>query len=479
MRQRIVASFWSSWALAAALCLPAGAAELPKYQALDLGALGGKYSSASSINAAGQVTGSAQTPNGSWHAFRFTPGSPMEDLGTLGGLSSGGTAINDAGQVTGRATNADGMGRAFRATPGQPMEDLGTLGGDESWGFAINDAGQVLGEADIAHRVWHAVRATPGQPMEDLGTLGGDESWGFAINDAGQATGYARTADGRARAFLATPGQPMEDLGTLGGEESLGRDINAVGQVTGWAQGLGYSHAFRATPGQPMEDLGTVGEVSSSGEAINDAGQVAGVLEGPDAAFLYSDGSMKAIGTFGGPNTAVYDINELGHVVGMSEAVRGCEETRRDYRQPPSCLEWWGRAFVYRDGTMTNLGTLGGIHSVGFAINDVGQVAGAYYDQINYEDEEPHAVLWTPISLLYSRLLDDVTGVGPGKSLAQKVRIATAYYEADDKQATCAMLKAFNNQVKAQSGKKVSVDLARQLMAEARAISGAIRCGSN
>ncbi|MBP1689233.1 MAG: extracellular repeat protein, family, partial [Deltaproteobacteria bacterium] len=398
MRQRIVASFWSSWALAAALCLPAGAAELPKYQALDLGALGGKYSSASSINAAGQVTGSAQTPNGSWHAFRFTPGSPMEDLGTLDGLSGGGTAINDAGLVTGGATNADGMRRAFRATPGQPMEDLGTLGGDESWGFAINDAGQ--------------------------------------------ATGYARTADGRARAFLATPGQPMEDLGTLGGEESLGRDINAVGQVTGWAQGLGYSHAFRATPGQPMEDLGTVGEVSSSGEAINDAGQVAGVLEGPDAAFLYSDGSMKAIGTFGGPNTAVYDINELGHVVGMSEAVRGCEETRRDYRQPPSCLEWWGRAFVYRDGTMTNLGTLGGIHSVGFAINDVGQVAGAYYDWIDYQDEEPHAVLWTPISLLYSRLLDDVTGVGPGKSLAQKVRIATAYYDANDGPATCAMLRA-------------------------------------
>jgi probable HAF family extracellular repeat protein len=108
------------------------------------------------------------------------------------------------------------------------------------------------------------------------------------------------------------------------------------------------------------------------------------------------------------------------------------------------------------------------------AINGSGQVTG----WATTSDGHRHAFLATPISLLFSRLLDDVTGVGPGKSLAQKIRSASAYYEADDRQATCSMLRGFVDQVNAQQGKKLSVALARQLANDARVIRRAIRCGS-
>ena len=104
---------------------------------------------------------------------------------------------------------------------------------------------------------------------------------------------------------------------------------------------------------------------------------------------------------------------------------------------------------------------------------DAGQVTGS----VGTVDGPEHCVRWTPISLLFARLLDDVTDVGPGKSLAQKVRIATAYYDANDGPATCAMLRAFGNEVKAQSGKKkLSRDLAQQLMNDACTIRVAIGC---
>ncbi len=48
-------------------------AELPKYQMLDLGTLGGNYSGGNAINEAGQVTGVASTADGKTHAFLATP----------------------------------------------------------------------------------------------------------------------------------------------------------------------------------------------------------------------------------------------------------------------------------------------------------------------------------------------------------------------------------------------------------------------
>jgi Protein of unknown function (DUF1566) len=73
-------------------------------------------------------------------------------------------------------------------------------------------------------------------------------------------------------------------------------------------------------------------------------------------------------------------------------------------------------------------------------------------------------------------LLTEVTGVGPGRSLADKVALAQTYYAVPDIQATCAVLTGFINEVQAQAGKKISPQLDAKLVADAQAIEAAIGC---
>ena len=69
-----------------------------------------------------------------------------------------------------------------------------------------------------------------------------------------------------------------------------------------------------------------------------------------------------------------------------------------------------------------------------------------------------------------------VSGVGPGKSLADKITLAQAYNVAKDYPATCSMLNAFQNQVWAQRGKKITPELADKLMEDAFFIMDLIGC---
>jgi uncharacterized delta-60 repeat protein len=67
-----------------------------------------------------------------------------------------------------------------------------------------------------------------------------------------------------------------------------------------------------------------------------------------------------------------------------------------------------------------------------------------------------------------------VTGVGPGKSLVEKVKQAEAQIARGDVAATVRTLRAFVNEVKAQSGKKVPPDLATDLIADATRIAAVL-----
>ena len=75
------------------------------------------------------------------------------------------------------------------------------------------------------------------------------------------------------------------------------------------------------------------------------------------------------------------------------------------------------------------------------------------------------------------QLLTDVTGVGSGKSLANKVTLAQTYYAVPDIQATCAVMTDFVNEVSAQAGKKkLTATQAATLTSDANDIKVAIGC---
>jgi YVTN family beta-propeller protein len=75
-----------------------------------------------------------------------------------------------------------------------------------------------------------------------------------------------------------------------------------------------------------------------------------------------------------------------------------------------------------------------------------------------------------------AELLDMVTGIGPGQSLANKVRQAQRGLAAGDPTRARSMVRAFLNEVRAQSGKYVAADRATELVAKAEQITEALGC---
>jgi probable HAF family extracellular repeat protein len=117
-----------------------------------------------------------------------------------------------------------------------------------------------------------------------------------------------------------------------------------------------------------MSDLGTLGGYSSVAYAINDSGQIVGSANGATGsyhAFLYSNGTMSDLGALGGAlydYSEAYAINGSGQVVGRSDT--GSSDTYRPYHP-----------FLYSNGQMTDIGTFGGNGLARF-INSSGQAAG-------------------------------------------------------------------------------------------------------
>jgi hypothetical protein len=85
-------------------------------------------------------------------------------------------------------------------------------------------------------------------------------------------------------------------------------------------------------------------------------------------------------------------------------------------------------------------------------------------------------IRWSTVRSRHAPLLAEVIGVGPGKSLENKVRLAQTYYAVPDIQTTCAVLADFVSEVRAQRGKKITPVVADKLIVDAQAIMTAIGC---
>jgi len=208
----------------------------------------------------------------------------------------------------------------------------------------------------------------------DLG-VPGETSYATAVNSVGQVVGRRTTASGDQRGFLWENGT-LTDLGTLGGNVSYPFAINDAGQVIGSsATATGDEQAFLWEEGSMT--LITLGGTTSIAFAINAAGQVVGTstIAGGNAyghAFLWENGSITDLGTLGG---ALSDCRILGHSGGCSIAqdINDAGQVMGYSSTPQGSIH----GFLWQNGVTTDLGILGAFgSSFPFDINGVGQIVG-------------------------------------------------------------------------------------------------------
>jgi probable HAF family extracellular repeat protein len=382
----------------------------------DLGApVGSTYSAAYAINDAGQIVGLAQFPGSGYHAVLWEDGA-ITDLGTSGGVTySIAYDINDAGQIVGDAFFA-GIGFHAALWEDGSITNLGTSG--DSTARAINDAGQIVGQSFLPGIGYRAVVWEDGS-ITNLGILGGGAGIASDINAAGQVVGMNT---GTSRAFIAARDTaPVANNDTytvyvntpitIPAPGVLGNDTDADGDALtarperAWPPGvvLNSDGSFTYTPAPDfygtysfwysasddllgsnvasvvltvvspyLIDLGTQnGGRSSDALVVNDAGQVAGwsYLANSDNyhGVFWDDGEKFEIPTFGGANSNVNDINELGQVVGLADG----DSPLGTYH-----------AFLWENGVRTDLHdqySFPGRSSEALEINDAGQIAGWAY----------------------------------------------------------------------------------------------------
>ena len=204
--------------------------------------------------------------------------------------------------------------------------------------------------------------------ITDLGTLGGAESYALGINDSGQVVGNSFVSRyDQLYAFTWSASTGMVNLGSLGYPPSIAHAINNRGQVVGMAQTLGQPlDAFLWTQGKGLRDI-SPNTMGAEAFAINGTGQIVGSLaidlDTIHAVIWRRDGTVTDLGTLGGSFSVATGINQWGQVVGFSTI-------------SPGSYSGHGFAWTRKNG-LIDLGVLSGMdYSYINAVNSGGQMVG-------------------------------------------------------------------------------------------------------
>jgi probable HAF family extracellular repeat protein len=262
---------------------------------------------------------------------------------------------------------------ACRVVP-DPLEDIGTLGSSFAFAQGVNDRGAIVGASAPTDPPGASVEAFFYEPttgeMTGLGVLSpGSQSIAVDVNNNDVAVGSAHvwsSVGERQRAVAWVPGGGITDLNDLLGfwHESAATAVNDDNVVVGWAIryfGEDFPVIIASLNFAYDLDTGVLTSLPISAADISDTGIVAGIDDGHAATYDLGNGTVNDLGTLGGATSHANAVNDDGLVVGQSQTA-GSQF----------------HAFVYDPDTdtMSDLGTLGTTYSEAFGVNDDGNVVG-------------------------------------------------------------------------------------------------------
>lgn len=213
--------------------------------------------------------------------------------------------------------------------------------------------------------------------VTDLGSLGGTETFITGVNSSGTAVGGSTDASGRLRAFIWQDGsmQSIEPPVLDGFTRSFATGISNSGKVVGIfdnqescdfptckAVAFVYDKSVQVLPSLAVPPYGLP---MTRGYGVSNSGYVVGTSvtsEGWLRGFVFRNGAMRELGTLG----EAFAVNSKGVAVGMATVTGGYHAVR------------------FRGDTVQDLGTLGSNTSRALGINSAGEVVG-YSDTTNNE----------------------------------------------------------------------------------------------
>lgn len=344
-----------------------GAGDIPGYEAIDLGTLGGDRTLPSAINDDGIVVGTSQAGDRRYLGFAYHDGVMRALRPSQAFFNESADAINASGQIGGIVRDGRTVLR---------------------WNYVVTDAPDLQ---------TFAAPADPAPPPSRV----------IAVNARGDMLVSLDDNVAGARAIVVRDAG-LQDLGGLGARVwTYPLAWNERGQV------VGMSHVRHVSPTYEVfrpfiweagviKDLGVLGDVTcgdtqqdcAGGDAIdiNASGTVVGTVTGPgglDRAFIWRDGVMYDLGAFEGHSTRAIAINDRGQVLfAVSSPELG--------------------AFVWDNGTVRRVGPVG-VRLWARALGENGQVVG----EMQQADGAVHAFVWDAGAL---------TDLGPGNATAINAR---------------------------------------------------------
>jgi probable HAF family extracellular repeat protein len=325
------------------------------------------FTRALGINDSSLIVGDFLGKDGAYHGFMLSDGKYTKYDVDKGVVSTSIFTVNDNADFAGVA------GLEAFINIGGVLTEFYASGTDATYPYAINVNDEVVGEYFDAGNNSHGFYRDSSGTITEIVPPGAVQVSCFGINDSGVITGWYTDGAGDSHGFSYTAGV----FQTLDFNQAHG--INNKGDLVGLYVGpgapSGVVYGILATPAalKIPATVAATDALSTSIVGVNNSSVMVG---------FYTDSGGKSHGLMlkgrkvtkiDDPNaragtTSCQGINSTDQIVGYYEAAGGAAQ-----------------AFLYSDGTFTDIGPAGAIDSYAESINDSGVIAGTYIDASNVE----------------------------------------------------------------------------------------------